>query len=263
VSVWSLQGLGAPAGSVLLGSRDLIAAARRWRKALGAACDRRESSPQRLYALEHNVARLARITTMRPISPRACVISASLLCAATEPRISAPQKMLRQRRPRVAPGFDIENMCLLRTTGGRDHAGPRRDRPHCRDPPRDVQHCVRAHRAPLRRGFPPVACRPQRFSPAACRSDQVAEPSRTDPAGAPNPLERHTDTESNPAAAARSSSFSLTMALKSERRPDGYVSPAHAQTSWPREDTEAAGLARPSYSRARAARARKMRVVRL
>ena len=60
VSVCLSKGLGAPAGSVLLGRHDLIAQARRWRKALGggmrqagvlaAAC---------LYALEHHVQRLA------------------------------------------------------------------------------------------------------------------------------------------------------------------------------------------------------------
>ena len=35
VSVCLSKGLGAPAGSILMGSRELIAAARRWRKALG------------------------------------------------------------------------------------------------------------------------------------------------------------------------------------------------------------------------------------
>ncbi|SMG02771.1 Low-specificity L-threonine aldolase [Burkholderia singularis] len=60
VSICFSKGLGAPVGSVLVGSRELIAQARRWRKMLGggmrqagllaAAC---------LYALEHNVERLA------------------------------------------------------------------------------------------------------------------------------------------------------------------------------------------------------------
>ncbi len=60
VSVCLSKGLGAPAGSVLLGDRALIGAALRWRKALGgglrqvgilaAAC---------LHALDHHVARLA------------------------------------------------------------------------------------------------------------------------------------------------------------------------------------------------------------
>ena len=61
VSVCLSKGLGAPAGSVLLGSRDFVDQARRWRKALGggmrqagvlaAACR---------YALKHNVQSLAR-----------------------------------------------------------------------------------------------------------------------------------------------------------------------------------------------------------
>ena len=60
VSVCLSKGLGAPAGSVLLGSRELIAAARRWRKALGGGM--RQSgilAAAGLYALEHHVARLA------------------------------------------------------------------------------------------------------------------------------------------------------------------------------------------------------------
>lgn len=60
VSICFSKGLGAPVGSVLVGSRALVDRAHRWRKVLGggmrqagvlaAAC---------LYALEHNVARLA------------------------------------------------------------------------------------------------------------------------------------------------------------------------------------------------------------
>ncbi|MFM0289524.1 low-specificity L-threonine aldolase [Paraburkholderia megapolitana] len=60
VSICFSKGLGAPVGSVLVGSKELLESARRWRKVLGggmrqagvlaAAC---------LYALEHNVERLA------------------------------------------------------------------------------------------------------------------------------------------------------------------------------------------------------------
>lgn len=60
VSICLSKGLGAPAGTVLIGSRAFIAEARRWRKALGggmrqvgviaAAC---------IYAIEHHVLRLA------------------------------------------------------------------------------------------------------------------------------------------------------------------------------------------------------------
>ena len=60
VSVCLSKGLGAPAGSVLLGSTALISAARRWRKALGGGM--RQSgvlAAAGLYALEHHVARLA------------------------------------------------------------------------------------------------------------------------------------------------------------------------------------------------------------
>ncbi len=60
VSVCLSKGLGAPAGSVLLGPRDVIAAARRWRKALGGGMRQAGIlAAAGLYALEHNVARLA------------------------------------------------------------------------------------------------------------------------------------------------------------------------------------------------------------
>jgi threonine aldolase len=53
------KGLGAPAGSILMGTRALIADARRWRKALGGGM--RQSgvlAAAGLYALEHHVQRL-------------------------------------------------------------------------------------------------------------------------------------------------------------------------------------------------------------
>jgi threonine aldolase len=60
VSVCLSKGLGAPAGSVLLGSRELIQAARRWRKALGGGMRQVGIlAAAGLYALEHHVARLA------------------------------------------------------------------------------------------------------------------------------------------------------------------------------------------------------------
>ena len=60
VSVCLSKGLGAPAGSVLLGSRALIASARRWRKALGGGMRQAGVlAAAGLYALEHHVARLA------------------------------------------------------------------------------------------------------------------------------------------------------------------------------------------------------------
>jgi threonine aldolase len=59
-SVCLSKGLGAPAGSVLLGSRDFIAAARRWRKALGGGMRQAGIlAAAGLYSLEHHVERLA------------------------------------------------------------------------------------------------------------------------------------------------------------------------------------------------------------
>ena len=60
VSVCLSKGLGAPAGTVLLGSKELIDAARRWRKALGGGMRQAGIlAAAGLYALEHHVARLA------------------------------------------------------------------------------------------------------------------------------------------------------------------------------------------------------------
>ena len=59
VSACLSKGLGAPAGTVLAGSRDLIAEARRWRKVLGGGMRQVGSlAAAGLYALEHHVARL-------------------------------------------------------------------------------------------------------------------------------------------------------------------------------------------------------------
>jgi threonine aldolase len=60
VSICLSKGLGAPVGSVLLGSREIIDAARRWRKVLGGGM--RQSgilAAAGIYALDHHVARLA------------------------------------------------------------------------------------------------------------------------------------------------------------------------------------------------------------
>ena len=60
VSLCLSKGLGAPAGSILVGSAELVVKARRWRKVLGGGL--RQSgmlAAAGLYALEHNVARLA------------------------------------------------------------------------------------------------------------------------------------------------------------------------------------------------------------
>jgi threonine aldolase len=60
VSVCLSKGLGAPVGTVLVGNRELIARARRHRKALGGGLRQAGIlAAAGLYALEHNVARLA------------------------------------------------------------------------------------------------------------------------------------------------------------------------------------------------------------
>lgn len=60
VSVCLSKGLGAPVGSVLVGSAPFIAKARRWRKVLGGGWRQAGLlAAAGLYALDHNVARLA------------------------------------------------------------------------------------------------------------------------------------------------------------------------------------------------------------
>ncbi len=60
VSVCLSKGLGAPAGSVLLGSHSFIAQARRWRKALGGGMRQAGVlAAAGIYALEHHVQQLA------------------------------------------------------------------------------------------------------------------------------------------------------------------------------------------------------------
>jgi len=60
VSVCLSKGLGAPVGSLLCGSRELIVKARRWRKAAGGGMRQAGIvAAGGIYALEHNVERLA------------------------------------------------------------------------------------------------------------------------------------------------------------------------------------------------------------
>lgn len=60
VSVCLSKGLGAPIGSVLLGSKDFIERGRRWRKMLGGGMRQAGIiAAAGIYALEHNVQRLA------------------------------------------------------------------------------------------------------------------------------------------------------------------------------------------------------------
>ena len=60
VSICLSKGLGAPAGSVLMGSHDCIADARRWRKVLGGGMRQAGIlAAAGLYALEHHIERLA------------------------------------------------------------------------------------------------------------------------------------------------------------------------------------------------------------
>tara|TARA_Y100001933_G_scaffold227451_1_gene242167 strand:- start:40 stop:1023 length:984 start_codon:yes stop_codon:yes gene_type:complete len=60
VSVCLSKGLGAPVGSVLVGSRDFVDAARRWRKVVGGGMRQAGIlAAAGIYALEHHVERLA------------------------------------------------------------------------------------------------------------------------------------------------------------------------------------------------------------
>ncbi|NQD36733.1 low-specificity L-threonine aldolase [Permianibacter sp. IMCC34836] len=60
VSICLSKGLGAPVGSVLLGNKDFIHSAKRWRKMVGGGMRQAGIlAAAGLYALQHNVARLA------------------------------------------------------------------------------------------------------------------------------------------------------------------------------------------------------------
>ena len=60
VSICLSKGLGAPVGSLLLGSKALISKARRWRKVLGGGMRQAGMlAAAGQYALEHNVKRLS------------------------------------------------------------------------------------------------------------------------------------------------------------------------------------------------------------
>lgn len=60
ISLCLSKGLGAPVGSLLLGSRTLVAAAHRWRKVMGGGMRQAGYlAAAGLYALDHHVARLA------------------------------------------------------------------------------------------------------------------------------------------------------------------------------------------------------------
>jgi len=73
VSVCLSKGLGAPVGSVLCGSRERIAKARRWRKVLGGGMRQAGVlAAAGIYALEHNVDRL------REDHENACALAAGL-----------------------------------------------------------------------------------------------------------------------------------------------------------------------------------------
>ena len=94
VSICLSKGLGAPAGSVLMGSRDFIAAARRWRKALGGGMRQAGVlAAAGLYALENHVQRLAED------HDNAEYLAAGLRAAGLT--VSPPQTNVRVRRYRA------------------------------------------------------------------------------------------------------------------------------------------------------------------
>jgi threonine aldolase len=73
VSVCLSKGLGAPAGSVLVGDQDLVAHARVWRKRYGAGLRQvGVLAAAGLYALDHHVERLADDHTHAALIARAC-----------------------------------------------------------------------------------------------------------------------------------------------------------------------------------------------
>ncbi|HEY2685423.1 MAG TPA: low-specificity L-threonine aldolase [Steroidobacteraceae bacterium] len=99
VSVCLSKGLGTPAGTLLLGARAFIAQARRWRKALGGGMRQAGVlAAAGLYALEHNVKRLAEDhahaallgeelakLNLKVIAPQTNILYVDIPAAAVEP----------------------------------------------------------------------------------------------------------------------------------------------------------------------------------
>jgi threonine aldolase len=107
------KGLGAPAGTVLVGSRDFIARAKRARKILGGAMRQAGViAAAGLYALEHNVERLATdhanaarlAESLRALNLAVEQHTNMVFVSVPAPRVAALVEHLRQREVLVLPG---------------------------------------------------------------------------------------------------------------------------------------------------------------
>ncbi|HTS52899.1 MAG TPA: low-specificity L-threonine aldolase [Burkholderiales bacterium] len=120
VSVCLSKGLGAPVGSVLCGSRDLIAKARRWRKVLGGGMRQAGVlAAAGIYALQNNVARLEQDhENARALAQALGAIAAvkveygaaqtNMVYMSVEPTLSEPlRQFLKQRGILIGAGHTV------------------------------------------------------------------------------------------------------------------------------------------------------------
>jgi len=115
ISICLSKGLGAPAGSLLIGSRDAIAKAHRYRKVMGGGMRQAGYlAAAGLYALEHNVGRLredhakakALEAELRSLPYVAGVLSAetNIVIFTLEERLSTERFLTQLRRQQVRAG---------------------------------------------------------------------------------------------------------------------------------------------------------------
>lgn len=102
ISICLSKGLGAPAGSMLTGSRELIERARRWRKVLGGGMRQVGMlAAAGIYALENHVDRLAedhrRATTLAEGLARYSELNVEISQGATNMVFCTPAPVLKQR----------------------------------------------------------------------------------------------------------------------------------------------------------------------
>jgi len=120
VSMCLSKGLGAPVGSMLCGSRDLIAKARRWRKVLGGGMRQAGVlAAAGIYALQNNVARLEQdhenarelanaLRSVEAVKADYAAAQTNMVYASVEPTLAEPlRQFLKQRGILIGGGNPV------------------------------------------------------------------------------------------------------------------------------------------------------------
>ena len=130
-SICLSKGLGAPVGSVVCGKGDLIAKARRWRKVAGGGMRQAGIlAAAGIFALEHNVARLAEdhenavrlaegLATIEELTVDPAQVQTNMVfCGVTGNRAEALRGHLRQHRILLGSGEPLRLVTHLDITAG-------------------------------------------------------------------------------------------------------------------------------------------------